>query len=367
MSGGVDSSVTAMLLQREGWDVTGMFMKNWDDDDGSSHCTAAADLIQAAAVADRLGIPLQTVSFSKDYRERVFAPFLEQLRAGLTPNPDVLCNREIKFEVFIDHARELGADHVATGHYARLKHCDDGSIQLLAATDETKDQSYFLHAVPQRRLHKVLFPLGELPKTRVRDLAREAGLPNHDRKDSTGICFIGERPLPEFLRRYLPEQEGDIVTPDGAVLGRHQGLDCYTIGQRRGLGLGGMDGRPGLPWYVAAKDPAHNRLIVVQGGEHPALFGPGLNTRTPHWIGGQQPLLPLHCKARIRHLQPLQSCVVSARQDAEGLQLNFDRPQRAITPGQCAVLYLDSVCLGGAVIDNAESDQSPAEQVPMAS
>jgi tRNA-specific 2-thiouridylase len=351
LSGGVDSAVAAALLVREGYRVEGLFMKNWDDDDGTEYCTAARDLIDAEAVAHRLGIPLHTVSFARAYRERVFAEFLAEYRAGRTPNPDVLCNREIKFAVFRDHAASLGADRIATGHYARVRHGPEGP-RLLRAADEGKDQTYFLQAVRADQLRDVLFPLGDWHKRDVRAFAHSLGLHVGDKKDSTGICFIGERRFSEFLARYVQGTEGPIVdVDDGRTLARHRGLPWYTIGQRQGLGIGGRRGAAEAPWYVVGKDPAGNRLLVAQGRDHPALFAPALETAAPTWIG-PAPADGARVQVRIRHRQPLQGAVV--RSTAGGsLRLTFDRPQRAVAPGQWACFYDGGTCLGGAVIDRA--------------
>jgi tRNA-specific 2-thiouridylase len=344
MSGGVDSSVAALRLLEAGHAVEGLFMQNWAEDE-EGYCQAAEDFQDARNVCELLGIPLHRADFSRDYRERVFAAFLDGYRSGLTPNPDVLCNREIKFGSFLAHARRLGADLIATGHYART----DGSGRLLRAADAGKDQTYFLHAVDREALRATRFPLGELQKTEVRAMAKAGGLPNHDRKDSTGICFIGERPFAEFLGRYLPDEPGDIEGPGGEVLGRHAGLSRYTLGQRQGLQIGGVAGQPDAPWYVAGKEPARNVLKVVQGHDHPDLFDQRLAARAPHWIAGTPPGLPLACTARTRHRQPDQPCRVMAGADG-GLEVLFDRPQRALTPGQFIVFYAGQVCLGGATI-----------------
>jgi tRNA-specific 2-thiouridylase len=354
MSGGVDSSVAALLLRDQGWEVQGLFMKNWEEDDTESYCAAAEDLADARAVAGRLGIPLSTVNFSAEYWDRVFSHFLAEYRAGRTPNPDVLCNREIKFRAFLDYALERGAGRIATGHYARLAR-RDGLWRLLRARDEAKDQTYFLYQLDQEQLARSLFPLGDLTKGRVRDLARAAGLPNHEKKDSTGICFIGERRFSEFLRRYLPARPGPMVSADGEVLGEHQGLMYYTLGQRKGLGLGGRAGAHEAPWFVVDKDLEGNRLVVAQGGDHPLLMSRALIAGQLHWIAGE----PEHDRdtgrwaARIRHRQPLQPCRAAPCSDA-GLRVEFDRPQRAVTPGQSVVLYRGEECLGGGVIERSE-------------
>lgn len=346
MSGGVDSAVAALLLKQRGIEVHGLFMSNWEEDE-EGYCNAARDLQDARAVADQIGIPLHRVNFAREYRERVFSDFLAEYEAGRTPNPDVLCNREIKFGVFRHYARRLGAGYVATGHYART----DGAGRLLRARDDNKDQTYFLQSVTAAALRQTLFPIGELAKSAVRQLADEAGFPNHAKPDSTGICFIGERRFREFLARYLPAQPGPIVTETGERLGDHQGLMFYTIGQRQGLGIGGQRGRSESAWYVCAKDLARNRLVVVQGHDHPSLLSHGLEAADAHWISGRPPGWPLLCQARTRHRQPVQSCRVEP--SGAGLAVRFERPQRAITPGQYVAFYDGEVCLGGALIRNA--------------
>jgi tRNA-specific 2-thiouridylase len=348
MSGGVDSAVAAMLLRDAGHDVAGLFMKNWDDDDGTEYCTAAADLLEADGACHRLGIPLLEVNFARQYWDDVFAHFLTEYRAGRTPNPDVLCNREIKFKVFQQHAEALGADYVATGHYARLLRNPHGRPGLHCAADANKDQTYFLHAVPALQFERVLFPLGGLQKPQVRRLAADAGLHNHGRKDSTGICFIGERRFRDFLDRYLPAQPGEIRGPAGELLGEHVGLMHYTIGQRQGIGLGGRRSGSGEAWYVADKDLGSNTLRVVQGAEHPALAHLALHAEAAHWLAEVE--LPLHCSARIRYRQASQDCMVLPGTDPGTLLVRFTTPQRAVTPGQYAVFYAGDRCLGGAVI-----------------
>lgn len=358
LSGGVDSSVSALLLKQQGYRVEGLFMKNWDEDDGTGNCSAMEDLMDATAVAGRLDIPLYTVSFSEEYWDRVFEHFLAEYKAGRTPNPDILCNKEIKFRAFLDHAVTLGADYIATGHYVRNR-VDGDSAQLLRGLDSNKDQSYFLHAVPGSRIARTLFPVGELDKKEVRRIAEEAGLVTHDKKDSTGICFIGERRFSEFLRQYLPAQPGDIETPEGRVIGRHQGLMYHTIGQRQGLGIGGMAEFGTDPWYVAEKDLERNVLIAVQGKQHPLLFSRGLYAWHIDWISGQAPELPLRCTAKTRYRQPDQVCTLEAV--AEGYRVVFDEPQRAVTPGQSVVFYQDEVCLGGGVIERTFRDESASQ------
>lgn len=342
LSGGVDSAVAAWRLREQGHRVTAVFMKNWEEDDTDGRCAAAADLRDAEAVCRRLDIPLRTVNFAAEYWERVFEGFLAEYRAGRTPNPDVACNREIKFRAFLDYALSLGAQHIATGHYARL---GPGPV-LLAARDATKDQSYFLSAVPAEALARVRFPLGDLTKARVRARARALGLPVADKGDSTGICFIGERRFRDFLARYVPPRPGPVVSVEGRPLGTHSGLAYYTIGQRHGLGIGG----PGAPWYVAGKDMTRNTLVVAQGHDHPALWSPGLIAGPPHWIG-PPPVLPLACSARIRHRQRPAPCRVLAR--GQGLQVAFEAPQWAVAPGQVVAFYQDDRCLGSAVIEAA--------------
>jgi tRNA-uridine 2-sulfurtransferase len=347
MSGGVDSSVAALRLLEAGCHVQGLFMNNWAEDE-QGYCQSAEDYQSARAVCELLGIPLHYADFSREYRERVFQSFLEDYRAGVTPNPDVLCNREIKFGSFLEHATRLGAGRIATGHYART----DGCGRLLRAADAAKDQTYFLHAVTSAALVRTLFPLGNLCKREVRAIARANGLPNFARKDSTGICFIGERPFAEFLGRYLPDRPGDIETEDGRIVGRHAGLSRYTLGQRQGLGVGGVTGSPDEPWYVAAKDPARNVLVIVQGHENPRLFADRLVAGREHWIAGAAPALPLACTARCRHRQADRSCQVERHSDGR-LEVRFEAAQRALTPGQFVVFYAGQDCLGGAVIEEA--------------
>jgi tRNA-uridine 2-sulfurtransferase len=347
MSGGVDSAVSALLLKRAGFDVHGLYMSNWEDDD--SYCTGAQDFQDARAVASELDIPLHRVSFAEEYRARVFEYFLTEYRAGRTPNPDVLCNREIKFGICLDYATRLGGHRFATGHYARLEHGAAGPV-LLKARDADKDQSYFLHAVSREHFARVLFPLGELHKKEVRDLAREAGLPVFDKPDSTGICFIGERPFREFLARYIPTSPGDIVTERGEVVGRHRGLAFYTLGQRGGLEIGGRAGQREDAWYVAAKNLARNELLAVQGHDHPLLVSRALATGPCNWL--VQPGVPeFESQIKVRYRQADQAC--HATVDAQGaIQVRFAEPQRAVTPGQFAVLYDGERCLGGGVIEH---------------
>lgn len=351
LSGGVDSAVAALRLLEQGYAVEALFMKNWDEDDANGYCPAAQDLADAEAVASLLGIKLHRISFSTEYWDRVFAHFLTEYRAGRTPNPDVLCNKEIKFRAFLDYALSLGADFIATGHYARIERGSAG-VHLCKGRDHEKDQSYFLHLLDQSQLARSLLPLGGLKKAEVRAIAKHAGFANFAKRDSTGICFIGERKFNTFLARYLPAQPGDIVDPDGTVIGRHQGLMFHTQGQRQGLGIGGRQGDSGEPWYVSDKDVARNRLIVVQGNQHPALFRPALRTEAPHWADAEPPSLPLRCQAKIRYRQSDQPCSVQQENDGT-LYVAFDAPQRAITPGQAVVFYLGDRCLGGATIRSA--------------
>ncbi|MCB5188439.1 tRNA 2-thiouridine(34) synthase MnmA [Methylobacillus caricis] len=351
MSGGVDSSVTALLLKEQGYEVVGLFMKNWEDDDTDEYCPAKQDLIDAVAVADKLGIEIEAVNFSKEYKERVFANFLEEYSAGRTPNPDILCNSEIKFKAFLDHAMALGGDLMATGHYAQVRE-RNGLYQLMKADDGTKDQSYFLHRLNQAQLSKTLFPLGHLPKREVREIARRAELPTSEKKDSTGICFIGERPFQEFLSRYLPRTPGEMQTPDGQVVGQHNGLMYYTMGQRQGLGIGGSRESSGEPWFVAGKDMQRNVLIVVQGHDHPLLLNDGLTASNLHWIAGENPKTHWVYAAKTRYRQPDAPCEIE-RLEGDITEIRFGHAQWAITPGQSVVVYESNVCLGGGIITSA--------------
>lgn len=350
MSGGVDSSVSALLLIKQGYQVEGLFMKNWDEDDGSEYCTAKVDLADAQMVCDKLGIHLHQANFASEYWDNVFEHFLSEYKSGRTPNPDILCNREIKFKVFLEYAELLGADYIATGHYTRLTHDEHGSY-LLKGIDHNKDQSYFLHAVSGQQFQKVLFPIGELQKPEVRKIAEEHELITHDKKDSTGICFIGERRFKDFLEQYLPAQPGEIITEDGDIIGEHQGLMFYTIGQRKGLGIGGTKNFDEMPWFVADKDLKNNKLIVVQGENHPTLLKHELVASEIHWINSE-PQLPFKCTAKTRYRQSDQACVISKNKDLN-FSVNFKEPQRAITPGQYVVFYDGDICIGGGVINYA--------------
>ena len=372
MSGGVDSSVAAWLLKQQGYEVVGLFMKNWEDDDDDEYCSTRQDLIDAAAAADVVGIELDAVNFAAEYRDRVFAEFLREYAAGRTPNPDVLCNAEIKFKAFLDHALKLGADHIATGHYARVRwnpgnardasndsgaavpdsahvRSREGHFELLRGVDTNKDQSYFLHRLNQAQLARTLFPVGELRKARVREIAREIGLPNAAKRDSTGICFIGERPFREFLNRYLPMRPGPIRNEAGEVIGEHVGLAFYTLGQRKGIGIGGTRDGSGAPWFVARKDMATNTLWVVQGHDHPWLMSDRVEVIDAAWVSGTPPDIGTRLTAKTRYRQSDAACVVSAV-DGNRFELQFDEPQWAVTPGQSAVLYREEASLGGGVI-----------------
>ncbi len=348
MSGGVDSSVAALLLKREGYDVVGLFMKNWEDDDTDEYCSTRQDLLDAAAAADVIGIDLEAVNFAAEYKDRVFAEFLREYQAGRTPNPDVLCNAEIKFKAFLDHAVDLGATRIATGHYARVFQKND-LYELHRGLDASKDQSYFLHRLNRSQLSRVLFPLGGLEKTEVRRVAAEARLPNHAKKDSTGICFIGERPFRDFLNRYLVRDPGPIKDPSGKTIGQHIGLAFYTIGQRKGIGVGGMAGGAGDAWYVAGKDMAGNTLIAVQGHDHPLLMKRSLSAQGASWVSGDAPAAGAAHSARTRYRQADSACLVT-RSEHDAIAVEFAQPQWAVTPGQSVVLYDGPVCLGGAVI-----------------
>jgi tRNA-specific 2-thiouridylase len=348
LSGGVDSAVAALLLKRAGHDVVGLFMKNWEDDDDDEYCSTREDLVDAVSAAERIGIEIEAVNFAAEYRERVFASFLAEYKAGRTPNPDVLCNAEIKFKAFLDHAMRMGAERIATGHYARVEE-RDGRVVLLKGLDPGKDQSYFLHRLTQAQLARAIFPVGHLHKSEVRRIAREAGLANHAKRDSTGICFIGERPFREFLARYLPREPGPIVTDDGRTIGRHEGLMYYTIGQRQGLGIGGMRDASPDPWYVAGKDLATNTLFVVQGHDHARLLRRHLAATDASWIAGEPPRELHALAAKTRYRQADSACALQPR-DRASFELAFEADQWAVTPGQSAVLYRGAECLGGGVI-----------------
>jgi tRNA-specific 2-thiouridylase len=350
MSGGVDSSVAAMLLLEQGYQVEGLFMKNWEEDDGTEYCTAKEDLADAQAVADQLGIHLHSANFAAEYWDDVFDHFLTEYRAGRTPNPDILCNREIKFRAFLDYASELGADLIATGHYVRTDR-QNGTTRLLKGIDTKKDQSYFLHQVNHEALGKALFPVGSVDKTTVRDKAISAGFANARKKDSTGICFIGERRFRDFLKQYLAAHPGPILSVEGEALGEHEGLMYHTIGQRQGLGIGGKANHPEAPWYVVDKVVADNTLIVAQGNDHPALFRSQLHAADVMWVSGKAPEMPLKCSAKIRYRQADQACSIETL--GERIGVTFEEPQRAVTPGQSVAFYHNDVCLGGGVIERA--------------
>jgi tRNA-uridine 2-sulfurtransferase len=362
LSGGVDSAVSAYLLKRQGYEVVGIFMKNWEDDDDSEYCSSNIDFVDAASVADVIGIEIEHVNFAANYKDRVFAEFLREYQAGRTPNPDILCNAEIKFKAFLDHAMRLGAEKIATGHYARVRE-RNGRFELLKGLDPLKDQSYFLHRLNQAQLSKTLFPLGELPKTEVRRIAAEIGLPNAKKKDSTGICFIGERPFRDFLNRYIAKEPGPIKDPNGRTIGQHVGLSFYTLGQRQGLGIGGVKakgaqkgGNEHAPWFVARKDMASNTLWVVQGHDHPWLMAPTLRAEDVSWVAGAAPQA-VDIAAKTRYRQADAPC--TQQTDDAGFTLRFQDLQWAVTPGQSAVLYDGEVCLGGGVI-MTEAANAPA-------
>ncbi len=352
LSGGVDSSVCAWLLKERGYDAVGLFMKNWEDDDDGEYCSTREDLIDAVSAAEVIGIDAEAVNFAAEYRDRVFAEFLREYSAGRTPNPDVLCNAEIKFKAFLDHAIRLGAELIATGHYARIRAVEDAAAtqyELLRGVDPGKDQSYFLHRLSQAQLSRAMFPVGHLHKRTVREIAARIGLPNAGKKDSTGICFIGERPFREFLNRYLPMRPGPILTASGARVGEHVGLAFYTLGQRKGIGLGGTRDGSGEPWYVARKDMATNTLYVVQGHDHPWLMSSRLMAESAHWIAGRAPTDDGRLGAKTRYRQADAPCRLE-KPTAQGFELAFEEPQWAVTPGQSAVLYRGDVCLGGGII-----------------
>ncbi|MFU2076203.1 tRNA 2-thiouridine(34) synthase MnmA [Gallibacterium anatis] len=350
MSGGVDSSVSAYILQQQGYQVEGLFMKNWEEDDDTDYCTAAADLADAQAVCDKLGIKLHKINFAAEYWDNVFEHFLQEYKAGRTPNPDILCNKEIKFKAFLEYAAEdLGADYIATGHYVRRRG-DDENAQLLRGLDGNKDQSYFLYTLSYKQVGQSLFPVGELEKPVVRQIAEDLGLVTAKKKDSTGICFIGERKFKDFLARYLPAQPGDIRTVDGEVIGHHDGLMYHTLGQRKGLRIGGLKNAGDEAWYVVDKDLEHNELIVAQGHNHPRLFSKGLIAGQLHWVDRQPLKQPLRCTVKTRYRQQDVPCQIIPLND-DLIEVRFDEPQIAVTPGQSAVFYLDELCLGGGIIE----------------
>ncbi len=350
MSGGVDSSVSAFILQQQGYQVEGLFMKNWEEDDDTDYCTAAADLADAKAVCDKLGIRLHKINFAAEYWDNVFEHFLNEYKAGRTPNPDILCNKEIKFKAFLEYAAEdLGANYIATGHYVRRRGEDDNA-QLLRGLDANKDQSYFLYTLSSKQVGQSLFPVGDIEKLIVRAIAEDLGLITAKKKDSTGICFIGERKFKDFLARYLPAQPGNIRTVDGDIIGRHDGLMYHTLGQRKGLGIGGVKGASEEAWYVVEKDLVNNELIVAQGHDHSALLSTGLIAQQLHWVDRQPIREPLRCTVKTRYRQTDVPCTIEPIDD-ESIKVIFDEPQIAVTPGQSAVFYFDEVCLGGGIIE----------------
>ncbi|WP_018757096.1 tRNA 2-thiouridine(34) synthase MnmA [Paenibacillus terrigena] len=357
MSGGVDSSVTALLLKEQGYDVIGIFMKNWDDTDEFGHCTAEDDAEDVRRVCEQIGIPYYTVNFEKQYFDKVFSYFLDEYKRGRTPNPDVMCNREIKFGEFLQKAMDLGADYLATGHYARVVE-EDGEFKLLRGVDSNKDQTYFLNALNQQQLSKAMFPIGHLPKKEVRRIAEEAGLATAKKKDSTGVCFIGERNFKEFLSNYLPAKSGKMVDiRTGEVKGQHDGLMYYTLGQRQGLGIGGSGS--GEPWFVADKDLEQNILYVVQGDQHISLYSHGLTATGVNWIRGNDEVVPgesMRCTAKFRYRQPDQGVTITWL-TADTAEVKFDQPQKAVTPGQAVVFFDGDVCLGGGTIDQVHKLQ----------
>ena len=350
MSGGVDSSVSAFILQQQGYQVEGLFMKNWEEDDDTDYCTAAADLADAQAVCDKLGIKLHKINFAAEYWDNVFEHFLNEYKAGRTPNPDILCNKEIKFKAFLEYAAEdLGANYIATGHYVRRCGADDNA-QLLRGLDTNKDQSYFLYTLSTKQVGQSLFPVGDIEKPIVRAIAEDLGLVTAKKKDSTGICFIGERKFKDFLARYLPAQPGNIRTVEGDIIGRHDGLMYHTLGQRKGLGIGGVKGASEEAWYVVEKDLVNNELIVAQGHDHSALLSTGLIAQQLHWVDRQPIREPLRCTVKTRYRQTDVPCTIEPIDD-ESIKVIFDEPQIAVTPGQSAVFYLEEVCLGGGIIE----------------
>ena len=361
LSGGVDSSVTALLLKNQGYKVVGLFMKNWEDDDDDEYCSSKQDLLDAVSVADKIGIDIEVVNFSKEYKEKVFSEFINEIKSGRTPNPDILCNSEIKFNAFLNHAISMGADKIATGHYAQIKE-SDGLYSLLKADDSTKDQSYFLYRLNQHQLSKSIFPLGTFLKKDVREIAKKEGLHNSDKKDSTGICFIGERPFTEFLNKYIENSPGPIKDEHGKIVGEHIGLVFYTLGQRQGLGIGGSKTSNGEPWFVAEKNIQENTIIVAQGHGHPLLFKDGLAAKKTHWIHGTLPKKHWVYGAKTRYRQPDAPCEIDTIND-HSIELFFGQKQWAITPGQSVVVYESNVCLGGAIIESAiDKAQAPLSE-----
>lgn len=350
LSGGVDSSVCALLLKEQGYDVEGLFMKNWEENSPGGECMWEADVEDAMQICHQLGIPINTVDLTNDYWDKVFTHFLEEYKTGRTPNPDVLCNQEIKFSAFLEHATSLGAEKIATGHYARIEKVND-IHQLKKGLDNNKDQSYFLCRLNQTQLRLSLFPIGQLEKHQVRELAKQAGFQTHDKKDSTGICFVGERPFREFLSRYLPEQAGEIQTSDGKVIGQHNGVFYYTLGQRQGLGIGGIQGACDSPWYIYKKDIENNILFAVQGHDHELLYSQKLTATDINWISEVAPVVPFKCTAKTRYRQADQACTITLI-DHENCSVTFKHPQRAVTPGQFVVFYDADTCLGGGIIDS---------------
>ncbi|NVJ49441.1 MAG: tRNA 2-thiouridine(34) synthase MnmA [Gammaproteobacteria bacterium] len=368
MSGGVDSSVSAYLLLQQGYDVEGLFMKNWEEDDTDEYCSAAEDLADAQGVCEQLNIPLHTVNFAAEYWDRVFEYFLQEYRAGRTPNPDIMCNKEIKFKAFLEFALHLGADYIATGHYTRRRdgsapegQSDETMVQMLRGLDNNKDQSYFLYTLGQQQLSKTLFPVGELEKSDVRKIAEEQGFDNARKKDSTGICFIGERKFKDFLEQFLPAKPGPIEDDSGSVIGEHQGLMFHTLGQRKGLGIGGMKNSDDDPWYVVDKDVKRNTLIVGQGHDHPLLMSNSLTCNQLHWVSRQSPQSEFRCTAKVRYRQQDVPCSVKPLGD-DLWQVTFDDLQRAVTPGQSVVFYQDEVCLGGGIIESISRPHANATQ-----
>lgn len=352
MSGGVDSTVSALLLKQQGYDVTGVFMKNWEEDDTQQHCSATQDIEDVQAACDKIGIEFKKINFSYEYWENVFEYFLAEYKQGRTPNPDVLCNTEIKFKAFLNYAKTLNANYIATGHYAKTKLNAHGNIDLLIPKDTNKDQTYFLHGLTQQQLTMSIFPLANITKPEVREIAKQARFANHNKKDSTGICFIGERKFKDFLENYLPARQGDIEDIDGKIIGKHDGIMFYTIGQRKGLGIGGIKDSDENAWYVVDKDITNNKIIVAQGGEHPRLYKTTLTAKDCNFINPIRKK-ELSCQAKIRYRQSVQDCQVNLL-DNNAIAVTFDNPQRAITLGQSIVLYDNEICLGGGVITHCE-------------